>query len=145
MRRVRTYAVSLTALVLMGAFFTAPPASAWGNGWDYCSKVSMKTKNSSVRINGNCDGGKLRLNGSWNRRSGAFDFRGRLGSEPVNLSGVVNRLATFNGWIGDAYVDMDGSEIRGSCSINGWIDEEYDTGYPTSMLGRVCGLMSYNL
>lgn len=144
MHRYRTYAAAC-CLALAGAALTAPSASAWGNGWDYCSKVSMTNKNSSVRINGNCDGGKLKLNGTWNKRSGSFDFRGRLGADRVQLSGFVNNVVIFNGWIGDAYVDMDGSEMRGTCTINGWIDDEYDTGYPTSMLGRVCGLMSYNL
>lgn len=134
--------IAVAVLALIGGLLAAPPASAYGQGWDYCSKASLKTSGKSVRIRGECNGGTLKLRGTFRKRSGAFDLRGRLGRDRVDLSGTVNNLVVIKGWIDDQYVDMDGSEVYRSCFINGWIGDEYDTGYPTTMIGHICGLLA---
>lgn len=123
---------------------TATPAAAWGNGWDWCSKVSMKTSGKAVTFRGNCDGGRLNLTGTWRKRSGDFDFRGSLGHDRVALSGTVNNLVLFRGTIDGLYVDLDGSEFGTGCVINGWIGDDFDNGHYGSLIGRMCSLMAYN-
>lgn len=139
----RTAFGSVVVALTLG-ILSAPPAMAWGNGWDWCSKVSMKTSGKSVTFRGNCDGGRLKLTGTWRERSGDFNVRGSLGRDRVKLSGTVNNLALFRGSIDGLYVDMDGSEFGRGCVINGWIGDDYDNGHYGSLIGRMCSLMAYN-
>ena len=139
----RTAFGSVVVALTLG-ILSAPPAMAWGNGWDWCSKVSMKTSGKAVTFRGNCDGGRLNLTGTWRKRSGDFDVRGSLGRDRVTLSGAVNNLALFRGKINGLYVNMDGSEFGTGCIINGWIGDAFDNGYYGSLIGRMCSLMAYN-
>ena len=135
----------IVATALGVSVMAAPQVLAWGNEWDWCQRVSMKTAGNSVKIRGNCDGGKLKMSGRLSRRTGNFDISGYMGSTSVHLGGRVKNLVIIDGAIGYSRVDMDGSENQGSCYINGWIGDEYDNGHYGSMLGRICSLMSSNV
>ena len=144
MKRGTLRVIASAGVVVIGLMGSnAPAAQAWGNGWDWCSKVSMHVSQSSVRFSGDCDGGTLRLQGTFRKKSGSFSLKGYLGRDQVKLSGMVKNLTTFDGYIGSNRVNMSGSEAHGNCVIKGWIGDNYDNGHPTSMLGRMCSLMSY--
>lgn len=134
----------LAALLVSGSVL-APPAQAFGEPWDWCSTVTVKSsstrQSATLNVSGNCDGGRLRLTGTLQRKSGAFSLRGSMGVMSVDIQGQMGSYTAIYGQIDGEDIDLDGSGSRYSCDLEGWIAGQYVSPQAGSLFGRVCPIL----
>jgi len=130
---------------LIWLLMSVTPAQAYGEPWDWCSSVTVNSNGAknvaALSVSGNCDGGRLRLTGSLQRRSGGFDLRGAMGSTAVILKGQVGTYTAIYGSIDYEDVDIKGSGSKYFCDLDGWIAGEYVSPQDGSLFGRICPIL----
>lgn len=144
-RRVMTAGL-LAAISVPALLLSAQPASAYGNGWEWCDKITVKSSSNSktarLTIGGQCDGGRVSITGSMGRRDGSVGLRGSVGSIRVQIGGVIGNYTAFGGYMDDARIRVDGSGSRVSCDMDQWLEGDMEPAMVGNLFVRMCPILN---
>lgn len=138
--------LAIGSLLAVGLFCGATPASAYGNVWEWCDKITVKSNSNSktarLTIGGQCDGGRVSITGTMGRRDGIVGLRGSVGPMRVQIGGSVGTYTAFGGYVDGARIRVDGTGSRVSCDLDQWLEGETEPAMVGNLFVRICPILN---